>query len=134
MSLLRHIERSVAYMTFFSKTDIEVLQSRKLVFETKVAQERVAIRSGSRDPGDPVECPSVPGETRRARLLRWEDTAKALNRVVANLTEVSVKDDAPSSTFSDQTAKLLIDSVTSTSHPNRKLRIVKVALPKSSGE
>jgi hypothetical protein len=62
----------------------EVLLRRKLIFEQKIVEERMAMRAGSFGPGNPLECPFIVGESRRKRLSRWESTVIAIDRVIAD--------------------------------------------------
>jgi hypothetical protein len=69
-------------MTKPIKDETEVLKRRVIIFETKIAEEKEAIRTGKAGPGNPTEITSILGETRRERLGRWESTAKDLKRTI----------------------------------------------------
>jgi hypothetical protein len=71
-------------MTHLKYSEIEVLQLRIAVFETKIAEERAALGAGRFGPGDPAECPIEEGESRRDRLKRWETTLSGIRRVLAH--------------------------------------------------
>jgi hypothetical protein len=77
--------RKVPSMISLPDTPTEVLLRRKLIFEQKIVEERRAMRAGSFGPGNPVECAFIVGESRRERLIRWESTVIAINRVIADL-------------------------------------------------
>jgi hypothetical protein len=71
-------------MTHLKYSEIEVLQLRIAVFETKIAEERAALGAGSFGPGNPTECPTEEGESRRERLKRWETTLAGIRRVLTH--------------------------------------------------
>jgi hypothetical protein len=64
-------------------TPTEILIRRRLIFEQKIAEEKLAMRAGSFGPGNPAECAFIAGESRRERLSRWESTVIAIDRVIA---------------------------------------------------
>jgi len=72
-------------MVSLLNTPTDVLIRRKLIFEQKIAEERIAMRAGSFGPGNPIECAFITGESRRERLTRWESTVIAIDRVIASL-------------------------------------------------
>jgi hypothetical protein len=69
----------------YKNTELEVLQRRQVIFESKIAEERLAMRAGSMGPGNPVDIPTILGETRKDRLHRWELSVMAIKRVIASL-------------------------------------------------
>jgi len=71
-------------MIRFETSELQVLDSRLIVLETKIAEERIAMSLGTFGPsGNPLESPAVSGETRIERISRWEDIAKAIKRSIA---------------------------------------------------
>ncbi len=51
---------------------ITILIRRKAVFEQKISEEKASLKGGHAAPGNPVGLRYIPGETRIARLARWE--------------------------------------------------------------
>jgi hypothetical protein len=79
-------------MTHLKSTEIEVLQQRIAIFEVKIAEERLALLKDGSGSGNPAECSTEAGESRRDRLKRWEATLVAIRRVLAqyDLSRVAV--------------------------------------------
>lgn len=77
-------------MTYLKYSEVEVLQFRIGIFEAKIAEERAALGTGRHGPGDPAECPTKAGESRRERLVRWEATLASIRRVLVHYADQSV--------------------------------------------
>jgi hypothetical protein len=77
------MKSNVVKMTHLKLSEIEVLQQRITTFEVRIAEERSVLLKGGSGPGNPAECPTEAGESRRDRLKRWEATLVAIRRVVA---------------------------------------------------
>ncbi len=60
-------------MAYRKESEQAIVERREALLKLKIAQERASIEHGDAAPGTPIDIPHIAGETRIARLLRWEE-------------------------------------------------------------
>ncbi len=64
-------------------TEDLILRRWKIVLMQRIALERISLEHGRILPGTPMGIRHIPGETRRQRLVRWQDALITLEDEIA---------------------------------------------------